>query len=169
MSSFFASGQYADPSLRTFPLGVYPNQSPLKAELDLVFIRLLGNATVQFAGAVAHTEGLEELRKLLWRNLGPAAPFAVWAFVIQQLYKNHCQSFRQPRGLLFPVKHWLTRESRIPKWQHNPSWNQFLSGPHKNGNNEEYLSVLTVEYLFCLTTAIGVFEALVNIMLQRIG
>lgn len=75
----------------------------------------------QLAEAAAHTEELEVLRKLVWWNLVPIAAFALWAFVIQQLCRRIANLLGRSPALLFTAKHLLTRESRLPKWQHNPS------------------------------------------------
>lgn len=116
----------------------------------------------QLAEAAAHTEELGVVRNLVWWNLAPFSPFALWAFVIQQLCRTMANLLGRSPALLFAAKHLLTRESRLPKWQHNPSWKQFLSDPRKDGNTEECISVLTIEYSVGLTAAIRIFEVFVN-------
>lgn len=160
--SFVPLGPYADSSLPTFPLAMYLNRSPLRTEHDIVFVRHLSIAMAQFAKAAAHNQGLEMLRKLVWWNLAPIAPFAVWAFIVQQLCRSIVKLSGKVPALLLSAKHCLTRESRLPMWQHNPAWDQFLSASDEDRNAEECISVLTVEYTFCLTAAIRIFEAFVK-------
>lgn len=160
--SFVPIGPYADSSLPTFPLAMYLNQSPLRTAHDIVFVRHLSNAMAQFAEAATHSQGLELLRKLVWWNLAPIAPFAVWAFVIQELCRSIVKLSGKDPALLLSAKHCLTRESRLPMWQHNPAWDQFLSASSENRTAEECISVLTVEYSFCLTAAIRIFDAFVK-------
>ena len=167
-STFVPSVPYADSSLPTFLLAMYLNQSPLRAERDIVFVRHLRNAMEQFAEAAAQDQGLEALRKLVWWNLVPVAPFAVWAYVIQQLCRTIANLLGQPAASLFTAKHSLTRESRLPKWQHNPSWNQYLSDLHGNEITEKCLSALIVEYSICLTASIRIFEAFVKEDLAKV-
>jgi len=161
-SSFVPHGRYADPSLPTFVLSMYLNQNPSRAERNIFFVRHLSNVITHLAEAATDSQGLEALRKLLWWNLTPIPPFAIWAFTIQQLCTTIANLAGQSPARVFTARHSLTRGSQLPKWQHNPAWVQYLSGSHQEGNDKDMLSALTIEYTLCLHGALRILQAFVK-------
>ncbi|KAI9877329.1 MAG: hypothetical protein M1830_004232 [Pleopsidium flavum] len=161
-SSFVPRGRYADSSLPTFLLAMYLNQNPLRAERDIVFVRHLSNVITQLTEAAADSQGLEAIRKLLWWNLTPIPPFAIWAFIIQQLCTTIANLAGKSPARIFTAKHSLTRGLQLPKWQHNPAWVSYMSGPHQEITEKEISSILTVEYTLCLHGALRILQAFVK-------
>lgn len=158
-SSFVPCGLYADSSLPTFVLAMYLNQTPVRAERDLVFVRHLSSIITHLTAAAADSEGLEALRKLLWWNLAPIPPFAICAFTIQQLCITIAKLSNNSPARIFTAKHPLTRGPQLPKWQHNPAWIPYLSGPHQGEHHKDLSSALIVEYTLCLHGVLHILDS----------
>lgn len=125
------------------------------------------NVAVGHCSNLAKTpEGLEDLRGLGFRDLSVIPPFALWAFVIQELCKEAAVLKAHDPTTFFSARHMLTKGPQLPKWQTNPAFDKYMSrdvGPTALDPEMTYKVELLLEYSKCLFDATTVLRSFIQV------
>lgn len=155
-------GPWADSTLPTFLLAMFLNRSPTSTTFDVLFLRHLNTALQNMMELAKSDIGLAFLRKLLWWNLAPISPFAIWAFVIQEICKNIAVLRGRVPSKCFSTIHRLTKGSQIPKWQSHPAFSRYMTPSSETTTPIDDSTELITEYALILYQAVQVLRAFVQ-------